>query len=118
MEIIEKLQSVRKKKRISRKEIADCLHISEGTYRDIEYGKIRLSLDNYLMICEFFDISPMELLNNTGEHYILLNEGDLSAIDKSIELLTKIKNQASAGSVNESISIGDNNRITNSFNRK
>lgn len=117
MEIIEKLQNTRKKKRISRKEIADCLHISEGTYRDIEYGKIRLSLDNYLLICDFFGISPMELLNNSGEHYILLSEGDLVAIDKSIELLTKIKNKVCIPTT-DSITIGDNNSITNSFNRK
>ena len=47
MEIYKILRIEREKKKISRKKIAEKLYISDGTYRDIETGKIRLSLENF-----------------------------------------------------------------------
>ena len=43
MTIIEKIQKIRENKKISRKEIAERLYVSLSTYREIEYGNIRLS---------------------------------------------------------------------------
>lgn len=112
------LKEKREEMKISRKKIAEKLHISPEALRDIEHGKTRLSLENFLIICQELNISPMQLIKKSNEHYILLNDKDIIAIDKSIELLTKIRKQASNDNLYNSISIGDNNTIHNSFNKK
>lgn len=109
MIIIEKIRNIRETKKISRQEIADFLCIARDTYRDIEYGKIRLTLENFLMICQYLKLSPMELLNESNdEHFILLNNKDISDINRIVE---KINNQTN------NVNINDNHGIIN-FNQK
>lgn len=122
MEIMEKIKEIRKQKKISREEMAKKLYISQSTYREMEYGHIRLSLDNYLLICKVLEISPMELIKkNTAEHIVLIDERDLKELNRIIE---KINNQIIDNSkyeyLNQSnnIQIGDHNSINNSFNKK
>ncbi len=99
MEIIEKIRNIRESKKISRQQIADYLYIARDTYRDIEYGKIRLTLENYLMICKFLELSPMELLKDSkDEHFILLNNKDISEINRIVE---KINNQIQEVNIND-----------------
>lgn len=91
MSIIEKLWKIRESKKISRKEMASFLCISPDTYKDIEYEKIRLTLENFLSICNKLEISPMELLkNNENENFILLNHKDIEDLNR---ILNKINNQ-------------------------
>ena len=115
MKLIEKIREIRENKNISRKKIADKLCKSEPTYRDIEYGKIKLSLEDYLIICEFLKISPMELLNeNKNEHFILLDDNDIEDLNR---ILDKINVQTN----NQNVHIQNNNgtiNITNSNNKK
>ena len=120
MKINEIIRIEREKQKISRKKIAEKLFISDGTYRDIETGKIRLSLDNFITICKELNISPMELLKeNNDEHYILINEKDINELNK---IINKINNQIikinnkNENSIN--ISGNVNNSFNNSFNNK
>lgn len=103
MEIINELRKIRENKKISRKEVAQKLCKSEATYRDIEYGIIRLSLEDYLIICNILEISPMELLlSNTNEHFVLLE-------NKDIEDLNRILNKINVQTNNQNINIQTNN---------
>lgn len=101
--IINDIKRIRESKKISQLKIASYLNISQGTYRDIESSKIRLSLDNFLMICEFLEISPMQLLkNNENEEYIILSKKDIEDLNR---ILNKINNQTNL--------INDNHGIIN-----
>ena len=116
MEIYKILRIEREKKKISRKKIAEKLYISDGTYRDIETGKIRLSLENFLSICSILNISPMELLKeNENDHYILISNQDLQDLNR---IVNKINNQTINSQKNDNIPIGNNNNIKNSFNKR
>ncbi len=118
MEIVKKIQEIRETKKIARKDIANFLCISPETYRDIEYGKIRLSLDNYLSICSYLNLSPMELLNNNpDEHFILFNKKDiedLNRITKKINLQTQSSNQSNINLKNNKINNFNNVNTNNS----
>lgn len=107
MNILEKIKNKREELKISRKEIAESLNLEQTTYRDIENGKIRLSLENFLIICKKLELSPINLLVDNNEQYILINKQDLDNIDAIIKTLNKIKNQANTNH----ITIGDNNNI-------
>lgn len=91
MQVIEKLEQIRKSKKLSRNYIAQRLFISKDTYRDMEYGKIRLSLENYLRICQILEINPMTLLNDSeDESFVLLSKKDINDLNR---ILNKINNQ-------------------------
>jgi len=109
MKVIESLKLIRESKKITRDQISKYLNISSGTFRDIENERIRLTLENFLLICKFLEISPMELLKDDDEHYILLTTQDIKALN---ELTTKINNQQ----INK-VNINDNHGIIN-FDKK
>lgn len=101
--IIDNIKKIRETKKISQQKIANFLNISQGTYRDIESSKIRLSLDNFLLICEYLEISPMQLLKqNENEQYLILSEKDINDLKR---ILNKINNQTNL--------INDNHGIIN-----
>lgn len=101
--IIDNIKKIRETKKISQQRIANFLNISQGTYRDIESSKIRLSLDNFLLICEYLEISPMQLLKqNADEQYLILSEKDINDLKR---ILNKINNQTNL--------INDNHGIIN-----
>lgn len=118
MEIINKIREIRESKRIPRKDIASALYISEATYRDMEYGKIRLSLDNYLLICKALEISPMELIKtNSTEHIVLIDERDLKELNRIIKKINnQILNDSDTSVNNNNVQIGDHNSITTNGN--
>lgn len=106
--IIDNIKKIRVTKKISQQKIANFLNISQGTYRDIESSKIRLSLDNFLLICEYLKISPMQLLKqNEDEQYLILSEKDINDLKR---ILNKINNQTNM--------INDNCRMININNRE
>lgn len=89
--VVEFLRLKREELKIPRRVVADRLCMTPQSLRDIECGRSRLSLDNFLIICDVLNIQPMELIKKTNEHYVLLTDQDLELLDKSIDLLTKIK---------------------------
>jgi transcriptional regulator with XRE-family HTH domain len=59
-----KLKQLRKSKDMSQEQLADCLCISQSAYARIERGE-GTSWANYAnKICEFFKITPEELVTN------------------------------------------------------
>lgn len=102
MMIYKELQKIRESKKITRIEMAKKLSISPDTLKDIEYGKIRLSLENFLMICEFLEISPMQLIKKSDDNYVILSKEDIEDLNR---ICNKINNQTNL--------INDNHGIIN-----
>ena len=108
MKIVEDLKKIRESKKITREKLAQQMCISTGTLRDIEYGKIRLSLENYLLMCQLLEISPMLLLNqNDDEVFVLLNKKDIQSLNELADKIsrqsnfnTKIKTNINLGVIN------------------
>lgn len=123
MEIREILREIRERKKISRKELADKIFIAQETLRDIEIGKIRLTLENYMLICKELNISALELLQqNTNEHFVLLNKKDIDDLNRIIKKINdqqiNILNSHKTINDESNITIGNGNNINNSFNKK
>lgn len=95
MDIVKKLENIRKSKKISRREVADKLHVSSSLISEIESGRSRLSVDFYVELCEFYGINPATLLNNDFENYVILSSEDAKIIEDALKLLEKIKQQIS-----------------------
>ena len=107
-EILETIKKIRKSKKISLRKMGELINVSYSTYNDIETGKIRLSLENFLLICKVLEINPLSLLTN--ENYIILSNKDIKEIDNMIYTLQKIKKQILNKEEPENI------KIENSFN--
>ncbi len=107
-QILETIKKIRKSKKISLRKMGELINVSYSTYNDIETGKIRLSLENFLLICKVLEINPLSLLTN--ENYIILSNKDIKEIDNMIYTLQKIKKQILNKEEPENI------KIENSFN--
>lgn len=83
MAIYEELRKIRELKKISRKKVAEYLNCSQELIRDIETGKIALKLETYLKLCEYYKISPYELLNtDKSKHIVILDNESLINLKK------------------------------------
>lgn len=59
-----KLQSLRKQKGLSQEHIANKLYISQSAYARIENGESHSWANHINELCEIFEITPEELVNN------------------------------------------------------
>lgn len=57
-----KLKILRKNKKMSQEEVADCLHISQSAYARMESGESSSWANHILTICKIFGITPEDLL--------------------------------------------------------
>ena len=117
-ELLQLLRETRELKHISRKKIADNLHKAPETLRDIESGKMRLSVEDFLIICNSLELPAGEVLEKVanGKNIIML---DLE--EEEIMALKSLNNKINKALVihensNKNITIGNNNNISNSFN--
>ena len=62
--LAQRLQFYRKQKKMTIKEVAKRLNISQSTYRDWEYGR-QIKGEPYLALCEVFEVSLSELFGQT-----------------------------------------------------
>lgn len=93
MDILELIKNARKAKRMHQDEIAKKIGIAKETYRDIENGKIRLKLDDYIKICEVLELSPAIIANDDNSINLKLSRDDYIAIRNAIDVLNKINQQ-------------------------
>lgn len=123
-EILTLIKNRRKEKGLNQEEIAKKIFIAETTYRDIESGKIRLTLENFLKICNALELNHNQILekieNDTNTIIISLSDSEIETfkqiiykLDSSIKLQQQRKKSRNKLS---NITIGDNNNISNSFN--
>lgn len=59
-----KLKQLRKSKDMSQEQLADYLHLSQSAYARIERGESSSWASHANKICEFFKITPEELVTN------------------------------------------------------
>ena len=59
-----KLKQLRKSKDMSQEQVADYLHLSQSAYARIERGESSSWASHANKICEFFKITPEELVTN------------------------------------------------------
>ena len=57
-----KLYDIRKRKGLSRMEVAEYAGLSDRTYADIERGSVNMRLQTLLSICQALSITPDEVL--------------------------------------------------------
>ncbi len=72
-----RLQETRIQNKITRKQMAEKLEISEDTIEKIENGIVNLELKKFIEICEFLNISVYDVLNNKNENIIRYMDKDL-----------------------------------------
>ncbi|MFQ6601196.1 helix-turn-helix transcriptional regulator [Flavobacterium sp. C3NV] len=78
-----KLKILRKNKKMSQEEVADCLHISQSAYARMESGESSSWANHILTICKIFGITPEDLLK------VDLNRG-ISSINDADQLSDQI----------------------------
>lgn len=118
-ELLQLLRDTREAKHISRKKIAENLNKAPETLRDIESGKMRLSVEDFLIICDSLELPAGEVLEKiaNGKNIVML---DLT--EEEISALRNLNNKINKALVihetnnNKNITIGSNNSINNSFN--
>ena len=81
-----KLKILRKNKKMSQEEVADCLHISQSAYARMESGESSSWANHILTICKIFGITPEDLLK------VDLNRG-ISSINDVDQLSDQIIEQ-------------------------
>lgn len=81
---IERLKKLRKKEKLTQKDIATFLNISQPAYQQFESGKKKMNLETMEKLADFFNVSTDYLLGKTD---IPDPESDIdldSAIDNSV----------------------------------
>lgn len=122
-EILNLIKAKRKELKLSQEELAQKIFVAETTYRDIETGKIRLTLENFLKICNALNLNHNQILekleNDTNTIIINLSDEEIETFKRIIYKLDssiKLQQQRKSNTITQTITIGDNNNINNSFN--
>ena len=63
----EKIKELREQKRISQEAMAEKLHITQSAYSKYESNQVQISVDMLLRVAEVLEISPMDIINNSGK---------------------------------------------------
>lgn len=98
MKVMAKIKMVREERNITQKMMGSALGIAKETYRNIENGRIRLKLDDYIKICLFLDVPPSYFLSEYDDKYIavlkidLMNVFELSERVSALKVKTKVFN--------------------------
>ena len=67
----EKIKALRKQKGVSQEAVAEYLHISQSAYARIEKGESSSWATHLEQLCDFFEVSPEELLKTES---LIMNE--------------------------------------------
>ncbi|MGM9857991.1 MAG: helix-turn-helix domain-containing protein [Bacilli bacterium] len=111
MKVIEKIKIIRKQKKITQEQIANVLNMSKSNYCEIENAETRLTVEDFIKICEFLNIDINQLTDQEDKILIEITEEEYKAIEN---LNNKIKNQINISKVNINttgdVIIGNNNK--------
>ena len=82
--IIERLKKLRKKEKLTQKDIATFLNISQPAYQQFESGKKKMNLETMEKLADYFNVSTDYLLGKTDFPDIDLEVDIDNAIDNSV----------------------------------
>lgn len=82
--IIERLKKLRKEGKLTQKDIATFLNISQPAYQQFESGKKKMNLDTMEKLADFFNVSTDYLLGKTDIPDLDLEVDIDNAIDNSV----------------------------------
>ena len=118
MKALEIIKIKRKEKDISQDEMADKLQMARSTYQAIESGKNKMNIKDFFEIVKILEIP---LTTFSEKEILIIEKEDLNNLiyhTREIEkTVNKIKNSTIQENTNN-ITIGSNNTIKNSFNKK
>lgn len=81
-----KLKQIRKSKKITQTELGNLLGKSLRTIQKYEYGEIEIPLNIIFKICNLFDVSIDEIIENTAEFNLSDDEiNNLSILNKNMQ---------------------------------
>lgn len=114
MDYIDILIRIRKEKKLTQQAVADELNIARSTYSDIEHRKMKLATEDFLKLCEYFEISPSFVKNNGNEINITISKEEAEQLKQLKNIIDKINNQINYSNINnQNITIGNNNSNIN-----
>lgn len=82
--IIERLKKLRKEGKLTQKDIATFLNISQPAYQQFESGKKKMNLETMEKLADFFNVSTDYLLGKTDIPDLDLEVDIDTAIDNSV----------------------------------
>lgn len=82
--IIERLKKLRKEGKLTQKDIATFLNISQPAYQQFESGKKKMNLETMEKLADFFNVSTDYLLGKTDFPDLDLEVDIDNAIDNSV----------------------------------
>jgi transcriptional regulator with XRE-family HTH domain len=53
----ERIREIRENHSLTQQKVADLLHLGQRTYADYESGKMRIPIDNLLILARFYNVS-------------------------------------------------------------
>lgn len=116
------IRTKRRELNFTQEQVAAYVGMKTNTYRDLENGNTRMRLEDLLLICKYLSIDPINLVKQSDETILVLNNEQISLIE---QLYAQIKEQQKVNDLivqnvdnNNNIQIGDHNSISNSFNKK
>lgn len=113
MKTIEILRQIRETKKISRVDMANHLNLSYEAYKAIENDRVRLTLENFILICEKLSIDPKQILKSNDEILVVISNEEANVITKLSDQIKIIKDIN-----NQTINIETNNGNININNKK
>lgn len=96
------LKTKRKELNITQEEIANHLGMKKETWRDIENGKSRIRLEDFLVACKFLNIDPILLIKESNQTILIVDDEQANAIaklNKQIEQQRAIQINDNSGNI-------------------
>lgn len=114
MDYIDILIAIRKEKKLTQQDMANELNIARSTYNDIEHRKMKLNTEDFIKICNLFDISPSFVNNDSNKINITITKEEANQLKTIKKIIDKINDQIDYTNItNQNITIGNNNSNIN-----
>lgn len=114
MDYIDILIAIRKEKKLTQQDMANELNIARSTYNDIEHRKMKLNTEDFIKICNFFNISPSFVNNDSEKINITITKEEANQLKNVKRIIDKINDQIDYTNINnQNITIGNNNSNIN-----
>ena len=95
MDFVSSFIKLRKANKLTQQDVANVLNIARSTYNDIEHKRIKLSAEDFIKLCEFYNISPNVVANFPNNVHIVLSEEDVLQLKGIKKIIDKIDKQLS-----------------------